>query len=268
LLNNRLLAFICGLITGGFLYLQFGWDSNAAFVGWKWYQGAALLGGIGFAGIFREEARLSAALGMGIAPLLVAWVQEWLHFARDPTCCNLWPIGLAMVLMFSFPAPVIGSGIGRVLMRSQLARTVSLIPLISSLVIAALLPKLQNAERQKLENETIPGLLRQIYGAERIYSASQPDGHFACEGTLLPGAAGKLGWGHGGAKTTKNIAYFTLEHYTIRLDCPNDTAPRTFRVQAFSHEYDVPGSRFVIDQTGVLTQSDGSSGPASSEPEK
>ena len=161
MLNNRLLAFISGLIAGGFLFLQFGWDNSDAPSGWKWYQAAALLGGIGFAGVFRAEARLAAALGMGIGPLLVVCVQLAVHMARDPTCCNLWPIGLVMVLFFSLPAPLIGSGISRLLMRTRLPRAVYFIPLTGCLVIGALLPNIQRAQFQRLGTETVPGPLKQ-----------------------------------------------------------------------------------------------------------
>jgi hypothetical protein len=222
LLRTRFLAFISGLIAGGFLFLQFGWDNNAGLSGWKWYQGAALLGGIGFAGVFRE-APLSAAAGMGLAPFMVASVQTYLHFARDPTCCGLWPVGLVMVLFFALPAPLVGGGIGHFLMRSQLARIVSFVPLISALVIGALLPNLQNAERQSFETGIVPGLLKQIHDAEMAYSALQPDGKFACDGTLLPGAAGKLAWFDGYGKTIKNV--LITEHYSVVIDCPDSRIP-------------------------------------------
>lgn len=255
----KFVAFISGLVAGGFLFLRFGWDDNASLSGWEWYQGAALLGGIGLAGVF-PEAHLGAAVGVGIAPFLVESVQTYLHFSRDPTCCGLWPIGLALVLFFGLPAPLIGSGIGRLLMRTSLPLRVYFVPLFSCLAIGALLPNLQNAQRQSLEAETIPGLLRQIFNAERVYSASRPSGIFACDGTLLPGAAGKLGWSHRGGSTMNN--YLAVGHYTILLDCPNYISPRSFRVRAFSHDDKDPGASFAIDQTGALTQSGGSGGQA------
>ena len=63
--------------------------------------------------------------------------------------------------------------------RARLPRTFYFVPLTSALVIGALLPTIQNAQRQSLETETIPGLLRQIHDAERVYSARQPNGIFA-----------------------------------------------------------------------------------------
>jgi len=189
--HMKALAIISGLLAGGFLFLRFGWDNNAGPSGWEWYQGAALLGGIGLAGIF-PEARLSAAISLGIAPLLIETVQTFLHISRDPTCCNLWPIGLVIVFFFVVPAPLIGCGISRLLIVTRLPRTVYFVPLTIGLVIGALLPNIQNTERHRFETEKVPGLLKQIYEAEMIYSARQANGIFACDGTLLPGAAGKL----------------------------------------------------------------------------
>jgi hypothetical protein len=66
--HKKALAIASGLLVGGFLFLRFGWDNNMELSGWQWYQGAALLGGIGLAGVF-PEAQLTAAVGLGMAPL-------------------------------------------------------------------------------------------------------------------------------------------------------------------------------------------------------
>ena len=158
--RTSVLAIISGFLAGGFLFLRFGWDNTANLVGWESYQAAALLGGIGLAGVF-PEARLSAAVAFGIAPFLVESVQTFLQISRDPTCCGLWPIGLAMVLFFGLPAPLIGTGISRLLMRTRLPRAVYLIPLTGCLVIGALLPNIQRAQFQRLGTETVPGPLKQ-----------------------------------------------------------------------------------------------------------
>jgi hypothetical protein len=60
-------------------------------------------------------------------------------------------------------------------------------------MIGALIPSIQSGPRQRIETATIPGLLKQIYDAEIVYRPRQPNGNFACDGTLLAGAAGKLG---------------------------------------------------------------------------
>ena len=250
--HNKALAFVGGLLAGGFLFLQFGWDNNMALFGWKWYQGAALLGGIGLAAEF-PEAQLGAAIGLGIAPFLIESVQTGLHISRDSTCCNLWPIGLVMILFFGLPAPLIGVGISRLFIRIRLPRTVYLAALTSSLMIGALLPNIQNAQHHRLETETVPGLLKQIYGAEMAYRARQPGGNFACDGTLLPGAAGKLGWSHVGGTTIKDL--LIVQHYSISLDCPNYLNPHGFRVRAFSHDFHVRAPEFSIDETGKFTVS-------------
>jgi hypothetical protein len=150
-LPKKALAIASGLFAGGFLFLQFGWDNNAALTGWGWYEVAALLGGIGLAGIF-PEARLSAAIGLATAPSLI-YGAEWI-----PVGDSMWPIGLVAIFFFSFPAVLIGSGIGWVLARTRLPRTVYFIALASALIIGALLPNIQNAQRQRLETETVPGL--------------------------------------------------------------------------------------------------------------
>ena len=148
--RTNVLAIITGFLAGAFLFLRFGWDTTANLVGWESYQAAALLGGIGLAGVF-PNARLSAAVAFGIAPFLVESFQTFLHLFSDPTCCGLWPIGLVMVLFFGLPAPVIGSGISRLLMRTRLPRAVYFIPLTACLVIGALLPNIQRAQFQRLK---------------------------------------------------------------------------------------------------------------------
>ena len=103
--HRKALAIASGLLVGGFLFLRFSWDNNGGLSSWEWYQGATLLGGIGLAGML-PGARLSVALGLCTAPVLVGIVQTFLNVSRDPTCCNLWPIGLVLVLFFGLPAPL------------------------------------------------------------------------------------------------------------------------------------------------------------------
>jgi hypothetical protein len=182
--HRKALAIASGLLAGGFLFLRFGWDNNAGLSGWEWYQGATLLGGIGLAGML-PGARLNVAIGLCTAPVLVETVQTYLHVSRDPTCCGLWPIGLVLVFFFGLPAPLIGSGISRLLTQIRLPSTA---------------------------------------------------------------ATGKLGWSHLGGSTMNN--YLFVQHYTIRLDCPNDM--RGFRVRAFSHDFHVPAAQFSMDETGKL----------------
>jgi hypothetical protein len=247
--RTRILAIAIGLVTGGFLYLRFGWDNNSALSSWEWYQGAALLAGIGLAGIF-HEAWLSAAIGLVLAPILVETVQTGLHLSRDPSCCNLWPIGLAAVFFFGLPAPLLGSGIGLLAVRGRLPRVAYFAPLVGALAIGMLLPNIQTAQRQRLETETIPSLLRQIYDAETSYRTSQPGGNFACDGALLPGSAGKLAWTHIGESSLKK--YLMVQQFTIRLDCPNEIGSRDFQLRAFSHDVNYHASSFSMDETGRL----------------
>ncbi|MEN3339850.1 MAG: hypothetical protein V7647_3526 [Acidobacteriota bacterium] len=247
--HSKALAIASGLLVGGFLFLRFAGDNNAGLFSWEWYQGATLLGGIGLAGML-PGARLSVALGLCTAPLLVESIRTWLHVSRDPTCCSLWPIGLVLALFFGLPGPLIGSGISRLLTRIRLPRTVYAVPLTMALVIGALLPSLQHKERQRLETEIVPGLLKQIYDAEMVYRAGQPNGIFTCEGDRLPGAAGKLGWSTVTGSTMNK--YLFIQHYTISLDCPNDISPRGFRVRASSHEFHMPAPKFSMDETGKL----------------
>jgi hypothetical protein len=243
--HKKDLAIASGLLAGGFLFLRFGWDNNAALAGWVWYQGAALLCGIGLAGIF-PEAWLSAAIVLALAPTLTASVEVYLHI--DPS--DMWPIGLALILFFSFPTPFIGGCIGRLLSRTRLPRKAYFVALLSTLVIGALLPTIQNAQRQRLETKEVPGLIEQIYDAEMVYKSLQPDGNFACDGTLLPGTVGKLEWVHIGDSTTKK--YLVIQNYTMSVDCPNEISPHSFAVRAFSHDAGVPAARYTMDETGKL----------------
>jgi hypothetical protein len=243
-MRRKALAIASGFLAGGFLFLRFGWAKNGTLFGWEWYLGAALLEGIGVPGIFSED-QLSAAIGLGVAPTLIESVEIYLH-----PYMSFWPIVLPLIFLFTFPAPLMGYGISRLLKRSQLPWMVYLVPLTGALAIGALLPNIQNTQRQTLETKTVPGLVRQIYSAEMLYSAHRTDGAFACDGTLLPGAVGNLGWVQNGVLTNKK--YLIIQHYTISLDCPNETTPRSFGVKAFLNDGHLPGASYSMDQTGKL----------------
>ncbi len=61
---KTLLAFVSGLLAGGFLYHRFGFDGkNVQLYGWQWYQAAVLLIAIGLAGVFPEPWQ-SAAIAL------------------------------------------------------------------------------------------------------------------------------------------------------------------------------------------------------------
>jgi len=105
-------------------------------------------------------------------------------------------------------------------------------------------------QRQRVETKTVPRLLKQIHDAEMTYSAGQPSGNFACDGTWLPGAAGRLKWDHANDSKLRN--YLFVKYYTIRLDCLNDSYPRSFRLNAFSHEGYIPAPDLSMDTTGKL----------------
>jgi hypothetical protein len=243
--HNKLLAIASGLLAGGFLFQRFGFEDTGALSGWKWYQGAVLLCGIGLAGIF-PKAWQGATIGLAIAPTLIMSVVFYRHPGE-----SMWPIVLPMIFLYSLPAPLIGSGISALLKRTRLPRAVYSLTLTFALVIGALLPNIQNAQRQRFQTEKVPGILKQIYDGEMIYSARQPDGNFACEGTLLPGAAGKMGWAHSDESPTVNN-YLRVEYYNIRLDCPNAIKPHRFRVTAFSNDGNIHAPRLTMNETGEL----------------
>ena len=240
---KRLLATAIGLFVGGFLFHQIGFD-NHRFYGWQWYQGAVLLAAIGLAGVL-PEAWLSAAIALGIAPSLVFCYEiVYLHPAE-----SMWPVVLPLLVLFSFPAPLIGSSLTKLLMRIRLPQAVYVVALTGALIIGAFLPNLQNLWLRRVETVTVPRLLKQIYEAEMTYSARQPEGNFICDGTLLPGAAGKLGWHNGNSSINK---YLVVDFYTISLDCPNEMNPRSFRLTADSNEGYIPAPRLSIDMNGKL----------------
>jgi len=240
---NKAVAFTCGLVVGAFLFQRFGFDTKRVLYGWEWYLGAVLLAGIGLAGIF-TQARLTSAIGLGLGPTLVFCIEVVvLHPAE-----SMWPIVLPMVFLFSLPAPIIGSGISQLLTRIRFHRAVYFVALTTALVIGALLPNIQKALHQRLETKTVPGILRQIYDAELIYRGRQPDGNFACDGTLLPGAVGKLGWTPGIDPKIKNT--LVVQYYTISFDCGIKSTG--FRVSALSNEGYIPAPPMWMDEGGKL----------------
>jgi hypothetical protein len=243
--RTRALAIACGLLIGAFLFQRFGFSNNGLLIGWEWYVAAVLLAAIGLAGIF-HVAQFSATFGLCLGPTVVFFIEVVvLHPAE-----SMWPVVLPLVFLFSFPVPIIGRTISILLQRTQVPRAVYFFTVASALLVAALLPNLQNMQRQRVETKTVPRLLKQIHDAEMTYSAGQPSGNFACDGTLLPGAAGRLEWHQANDSKLKN--YLLVKYYTIRLDCLNDSYPRTFRLNAFSHEGYIPAPDLSMDTTGKL----------------
>jgi len=243
--GTQALAIACGLLIGAFLFERFGFDDNGLLIGWEWYVGAVLLAGIGLAGIFRE-AQFSATFGLGLGPTVVFFVEVVvLHPAE-----SMWPVVLPLVFLLSFPVPIIASTISGILLRTRVPRAVCFVTVASALLVAALLPNLQSMQRQRVETKTVPRVLKEIHDAEITYSAGQPNGNFACDGTLLPGAAGKLEWDRANDSTLRN--YLFVKYYTIRLDCLNNSYPRSFRLNASSHEGYIPAPDLSMDTTGKL----------------
>jgi hypothetical protein len=248
--RTRFLAFAGGLIVGGFLFYRFGWDDNTAFAAWGWYLSASFLAGVGLAGVFPATWR-SAAAGLALGPVLFETAVIAQHVARDSTCCNLWPIGLAAILFLSLPGPLLGGVIGVSLLRRKALPAVTFPSAIAiALVIGGLLPHFQQASLRRLEKQTVPQLLREIHDAEMAYSASQPNGLFACEGTALPGAAGRLAWYP--AHLSERTSFFTVGEYSVTLECLNDAQPRGFRLRAAPSYPAVRADRLSMDQSGVL----------------
>jgi len=241
---KKALAIVSGLLAGWFLYERLGLDSSADFSTWKLYQGVALLGGIGLAGLF-DEAWLIAVIGLSIAPTLIVGIKVFRHPAE-----SMWPIALPMVFTLGFPAPLIGGGISRLLKRTKVPRIVYIGALTGALVVGAFWPNIQNAKRRKFETQTVPRLLKEIYDAEIVYRAQRPDGNFACDGSLLPGAAGTLGWDHGEGSMIKK--YLRVQYYNIRLDCSNEIDPQSFRITASSNEGSIHAPVLSMNETGKL----------------
>jgi hypothetical protein len=134
-----LLAIGSGLLFGGFLYHRFGFDNSGRLYGWRWYQGAVLLAAIGLAGIF-PQTWLSTVIALSIAPTLIfCYEVAYLHPAE-----SMWPVVLPLVFLLSFPTPIVGSTIGRLLSRIGLSRAVYFVALAGALILGVLLPDLQN----------------------------------------------------------------------------------------------------------------------------
>jgi len=249
----KVLAVASGFAVGGFLFFRYSQLASDDFWGLRWYEAALFLGGIGLAGAFPAVWRRTM-LSMALAAFLGAFVQTGLDIRRDPTCCNLWPIGLVIWLVLGFPAPLIGGVIGHWLSRTRIPQFLYLTLLAGGLVMGASLPRIQQAEERRLEGETIPTLVKRIYGAEISYSASRADKTFACDGNQL-GDVGKLRWQP--AFDTRKGSWAVVEHYAISIDCPNSPSPHSFRVKAFSRRRTRTGPIFSIDETGEFAVSTG-----------
>jgi hypothetical protein len=58
-----------------------------------------------------------------------------------------------------------------------------------------------------------------------------------------------LGWHNGNSSINK---FLVVDFYTIRLDCPDEINPRTFRLIADSNEGYIPAPRLSMDMNGQL----------------
>jgi hypothetical protein len=84
-----------------------------------------------------------------LSALVIAVVKpEWnsnIHAGTEDLAFraeSMWPVVLPMVFLLSFPAPIIGSTIAGLLIRTRFSRTPFLIELTCALVIGLLLPNL------------------------------------------------------------------------------------------------------------------------------
>lgn len=252
-----LLAIASGLLAGGFLYYRFGQvKNNPQLYGWQWYEAAVLLAAIGFSGISSSASQIAAvAVGLALAPTLVfGYEVVYLHPAE-----SMWPIVLPLVFFFSLPAPIIGSGLSGLLRSTRIPQAAYFIALASALIIGVLLPGLTNPRSQKFETEAVPALLRQIYDAEMSYKTHQPNGTFACDGTLLPAPVGNWAWVASGPTLRKSLI---VKYYNVSLDCPNEINPRSFRVNAYSRDGYLLAPHLSIDEAGQLVVEPATKGPS------
>jgi hypothetical protein len=246
-LTTKLLAVVTGIATGAFLFAWYAPLQIDNFWGLHWYEGALLLAALGIGGLF-PGGWLVGTVGMGIVPFLSEGIRTYLALSRDPSCCNLWPIGLAMWLVLGFPAPIIGGALGRTLHRVRIPRALYFIPLAGGLAIGALLPRLQSAEYRSVVQQ-MPSLLQRIYQAQLSYQAARPDHTFACDGRQLPDVA-TLRWTSAGGHTARLLI---VGHYSVVLECRDAQHTDRFRVRAFSrHNRTRTDPAFLIDQTGQL----------------
>jgi hypothetical protein len=116
-----------------------------------------------------------------------------------------------------------------------------------ALIIALFLPKLTNLRNQRLETKIVPGLLKQIYEAEMIYSATAGR-ELRMRWHSAGGIRGKLDWK--AAANTSLKKYFRIDYYNISLDCADEAKPRSFRVNTVSNQGYILDPHISIDETG------------------
>jgi hypothetical protein len=100
---------------------------------------AVLLAAIGLAGIF-QVAQFDATFGLCLGPTAVFFIEVVVLQPAE----SMWPVVLPLVFLFSFPVPIIGRTISILLQRTQVPRAVYFFTVASALLVAALLPNLQN----------------------------------------------------------------------------------------------------------------------------
>jgi hypothetical protein len=143
------IAAASGFLVGGFLFLRcINKDAFSGWAGWDCYQASAFLATIGLAGIF-PAARLQAVFSVAVGPFVVSVVELLVSVSNDPSCCNLWPFGLAMALVFGFPAPIVAGLIGHFIGPSRMHRTLYFAALAAGLVVALLAPAIRFAQQKR-----------------------------------------------------------------------------------------------------------------------
>ena len=188
--------------------------------------------------VFRQ-ARRAAVAGVALAPCLVAALQTGVQMSRDSGCCNLWPIGLVLAIAVG------GAGADRRWVREPPARSCS--------PAAARLGDRRGRRDGNCRAVARDHARRAASAGARGYPAADElhlrSGNgvrgaatrrrvHACDGVKLPDV-GKFGWTDDGRETIHNL--LIVQDHTIRLACP--TTVGTFRVEAFSHAYQVPAPR-------------------------
>ena len=222
-------AIISGLLLGSFLLYRFGWNDRLDLDGLEWYLAALILGGIGLHAIFPKQ--WLAALALGLAPFVLLSISTAQQLLKDPGCCNLWPIGLAMALAAGLPVPLVGAAIAHAI-RRRVPRFLCIGAVVAALVIGQL---------AIVESDYWPVLLMSsIHGSELRY-AQEGGAGFTCDGTRLRlSGVSEREW----RGEQKNV--LVAHRHVLRLDCPSEPAPQSYRVTIRGRDW-----LYETDGTGV-----------------
>ncbi len=141
--HPNLTAASVSLLAGAFLFTQFV-DAQAT-GGWPLYFASFFLAALSLTTCFPKE-KWTVIASLGLTPGFVVTARTAFQLWRDPTCCNLAPPYIFLLLLLGWPAPLLGYAASLLFRRIPAARSASTGLGLATLASAFFFPHIKHAQ--------------------------------------------------------------------------------------------------------------------------